>query len=635
MDVALLSGVVRHRKVSVEKGRVRSRSGATDGTDCIEEISLLERLWVFRGYIFRSCTLRVHKFKYEWDLSLHLFVSIVSLAPFFFSGDFIYAIIPFNVWAFYNILFLIPTRWSNQMFPGFGRFKHNFKASIEEFFSPKLLPILSISFALVVLSLAVTGQELEGPPLCYRSCRVCLASWKRSVVWSSEDVTSMDNLDVSYGCGFRNGQELLGYYTMAQTSFLLYVTVIVGMAGCMAWSVADEELKDRQCAEEWLKSTDKHAFEMRETVIKRFGRAASPIRPEGSVLWVFFGVVAALTFTLLGWNNWSVIPPSPVATLLIVLNILTILLSTLILHLGFFGRIIALYRRNLLRVSHLTALVMSTPEKFLDSWWDCRSFVLNEDLSLDYDSGGLAVSASFLLTLVVFLVVLVQVGNDGFQALLEPPGSYCGYACLYFTMCLIRIFTLATSTFEEQHRHILGLQRLSMSIHGQSAIFDKSELHERSCSFDSNGSIGLAVTEDDHSNLPDTENPLISSGAQVQMPHNHPAAPASVSPPLPSSLTISEMSKGSALRFSLYSSAAGGDGMSRPVESASPGESECRRQTIADIISQIREYDPYPCVFGIPVMPALFSTSKFYIFVVFSLLGTRVMVAVLRSLYFY
>ena len=30
------------------------------------------------------------------------------------------------------------------------------------------------------------------------------------------------------------------------------------------------------------------------------------IRPEGSPVWVFFGVVAALTFTLLGWHNWYI-----------------------------------------------------------------------------------------------------------------------------------------------------------------------------------------------------------------------------------------------------------------------------------------------------------------------------------------
>ena len=38
---------------------------------------------------------------------------------------------------------------------------------------------------------------------------------------------------------------MLGYYTMAQTSFLLFMSVIVAMAVCMAWRVADDELAER------------------------------------------------------------------------------------------------------------------------------------------------------------------------------------------------------------------------------------------------------------------------------------------------------------------------------------------------------------------------------------------------------
>ena len=34
---------------------------------------------------------------------------------------------------------------------------------------------------------------------------------------------------------------------------------------------------------------------------------------------------------------------------------------------------------------------------------------MNEDLSLDYDIGGLAVSASFLLDLTVFMILLTKV----------------------------------------------------------------------------------------------------------------------------------------------------------------------------------------------------------------------------------
>ena len=82
-----------------------------------------------------------------------------------------------------------------------------------------------------------------------------------------------------------NGRELLGYYTMAQTSFLLFLTVLVGMSICMAWTVAEEEVHERMCAEEWLRRENKEAYLMREEVVKRFGKPGSVIRPEGDVTW--------------------------------------------------------------------------------------------------------------------------------------------------------------------------------------------------------------------------------------------------------------------------------------------------------------------------------------------------------------
>lgn len=68
-------------------------------------------------------------------------------------------------------------------------------------------------------------------------------------------------------------------------------------------------------------------------------------------------------------------------------------------------------------------------------------------------------------------------------------------------------------------------------------------------------------------------------------------------------------------RTGSYSSGAGGGGVA-----------ESRRAAIAEMISHIRNYDPYPCILGIPVMPALFSTSKFYIFISFMMIGARVLV---------
>jgi hypothetical protein len=45
---------------------------------------------------------------------------------------------------------------------------------------------------------------------------------------------------------------MLGYYTIAQTSFLQFMSVIVAMAVCMAWKVADEEIIVRQVSERIL-----------------------------------------------------------------------------------------------------------------------------------------------------------------------------------------------------------------------------------------------------------------------------------------------------------------------------------------------------------------------------------------------
>lgn len=42
----------------------------------------------------------------------------------------------------------------------------------------------------------------------------------------------------SFRCGYANGKELLGFYTMAQTSFLLFLTVVVAMAGTAAFIIS-------------------------------------------------------------------------------------------------------------------------------------------------------------------------------------------------------------------------------------------------------------------------------------------------------------------------------------------------------------------------------------------------------------
>mmetsp|Transcript_13338 Transcript_13338/g.13831 ORF Transcript_13338/g.13831 Transcript_13338/m.13831 type:complete len:658 (+) Transcript_13338:26-1999(+) len=453
----LLSGVVRNRKVTTQT-TTRTRSISFDGNESsTQPKTTLSSCWdiLCLNSLFQTMSLRVHKFVFQWDLFRHLFILIFSIVPFFFTGQRKFSILPIFVWGIYNFLFA--TRHAGRVFPGFGRFKLTFQASIEEFFSPKVLPIFSVSFLLVVLSLSVTGHSLGGPPLCFKSCGECLASWSISI-------KNEQSNDIHAGCGYTNGEELLAIYTMAQTSFLSFFSVVLLMAVCMAWKVDQEEMEERKAAVDWLRSEDVLAYHLREGIIGKWGSPASLVRPEGNASWVFFGSIAALSFILLGWHNWLKLPASYTYSLLILLNLLIILLSTMILHVGFFGRLIALYRRNYERVASLTTLGEELNEQKLDSWWNCRNFVLNEDLALDYDIGGLAVSATFLISLSVFLVLGYQVSLVGIDAMLEPPASYCAYASLYFTCCLIRIFTLATTTFEEQMRHIVVLQKKSMIV---------------------------------------------------------------------------------------------------------------------------------------------------------------------------
>jgi hypothetical protein len=263
---------------------------------------------------------------------------------------------------------------------------------MEDFFSPKLLPVLSFSYLLVALSLSVTGNSLGGAPLCFRSCSVCLASWAHSVPLSAISFNGADSLDTDSkfslveelvgrklllmykdgnpslssfepseaGCGYANGRELLALYTLSQTSFLLFLSVVVGMTLCLAWRVAEEESEEQAEAENWLKHEAPHAYSLREVISSECGKPASALRPEGGPVWVFFGIVASVSLTLLGWHNWGSLRPSPSATLLVFLNLCTLLTSTLVMHLGFFGRILALYNRNLQRVRALSTALNRT-----------------------------------------------------------------------------------------------------------------------------------------------------------------------------------------------------------------------------------------------------------------------------------
>lgn len=100
-----------------------------------------------------------------------------------------------------------------------------FKNSLENFFSLKLLPVLSLSYLFVIISLYITGKLLQGPPLCFDSCSICLSRWDASIK-IGEEGSEYYSKDME-GCGYANGRELLAYYTMVQISFLLYTLVLI------------------------------------------------------------------------------------------------------------------------------------------------------------------------------------------------------------------------------------------------------------------------------------------------------------------------------------------------------------------------------------------------------------------------
>lgn len=643
--------------------------------------------------VINNFNLRAHKFSFQWDLVLYLSICMVSLVPFVFTGNRLYAIIPISIWVLYNVMFFVGARTADSLIPGFGRFKHTVTAAVDEFFSTKLLPIMSISFIVVVLSLMLTGRKLGGPPLCFAGCRTCLARWSESIVLPEDFIPPVlqhpYEIDVS-GCGHLNGRELLGYYTMAQTSFTLFVTVLLAMAICMAWQVAEDELDDRADAEKWLKKESPLAFELREEVMQKVGRPASSVRPEGNVTWVMFGIIAALTFTLLGWHSWSMIPPSRTSTLLIILNFLSLLTSTLMLHLGFFGRVLTLYKRNLMRVAYLSELLKTLNEDSMDAWWNCRNFVLNDDLALDYDLGGLAVSLTFVINVCSVTVVIIQTFRDGFQAMLEPPGSYCAYGSLYITMCLLKIFNFAMETFDEQMRHMNILQRKSIQQMNRSTSFTNLQRdHIQAMELKEIGSnpvhsnpwgntndtssflgMGVGLDLDDHSSVHSNDmaldlgldsdsksGSLDQSSSGVATKNFIGAAQGALSSLMTNfgmssdklrdssgsnvdgSGNPSPLPRGLERNASVEEKIAGvpvAEFGTRPPSfsrgSSLHGASEIKRQTLMNMISQIRQFDPYPCVLGIPMMPALFSTSKFYLFILFTLIGLQVMVSAFRNM---
>lgn len=343
-----------------------------------------------------------------------------------------------------------------------------------------------------------------------------------------------------------------------------------------------------------------------------------------------------------------------------------------------------------MRVAYLSELLKTLNEDSMDAWWNCRNFVLNDDLALDYDLGGLAVSLTFVINVCSVTVVIIQTFRDGFQAMLEPPGSYCAYGSLYITMCLLKIFNFAMETFDEQMRHMNILQRKSIQQMNRSTSFTNLQRdHIQAMELKEIGSnpvhsnpwgntndtssflgMGVGLDLDDHSSVHSNDmaldlgldsdsksGSLDQSSSGVATKNFIGAAQGALSSLMTNfgmssdklrdssgsnvdgSVNPSPLPRGLERNASVEEKIAGvpvAEFGTRPPSfsrgSSLHGASEIKRQTLMNMISQIRQFDPYPCVLGIPMMPALFSTSKFYLFILFTLIGLQVMVSAFRNM---
>ena len=115
----------------------------------------------------------------------------------------------------------------------------------------QVMPVLSMSFFLVVMSLMVTGHKLQGPPLCFNTCRVCLSHWDAAigVTVAQEAAVAAGQMVPGLACGHSNGRELLTYYTMSQTSFILFFTVIVTMVRIFTFVLLNAYMHTLMCTQ--------------------------------------------------------------------------------------------------------------------------------------------------------------------------------------------------------------------------------------------------------------------------------------------------------------------------------------------------------------------------------------------------
>lgn len=70
----------------------------------------------------------------------------------------------------------------------------------------------------------------------------------------------------------------------------------------------------------------------------------------------------------------------------------------------------------------------------------------------------------------------------------------------------------------------------------------------------------------------------------------------------------------------------------RETKGGDGGALDPAQEAMRRMIEHIRTLDPYPCVLGIPVKPALFATSKVYVFGCFAVISVKLMYDVVSGI---
>jgi hypothetical protein len=215
-------------------------------------------------------------------------------------------------------------------------------------------------------------------------------------------------------------------------------------------------------------------------------------------------------------------------------------------------------------------------------------------------------------------------------------------------------------TFEEQFRHVAILQKISSKLMARSSSFsnlyvqvpDHTVHHKQwgtsiSSAVRDTSDLGLDIDASPRMYGPNSESSntlssFLSQFATSESTQTSPGDPLLLEKEN-DGLSIEEGESGQRNKVdnTVEDKTSGVNGVSLEKSTEPPkllrgdsssGTNEARRQTLANMVSQIRQYDPYPCVLGIPLMPALYSTSKFYVFIFFLLVGLQVMAAAFRRM---